>query len=61
MLCRAHWLHREADRATRKGHFHQALAHHREAAAALNKLLLAKTALHHKARRSVELQVSFFS
>ena len=56
MLGRAHWLHREADRATRRGNFHAALGHHREAAETLQKLLLAQ-ALQDKVRRSVKLQV----
>jgi hypothetical protein len=54
MLNRAHWLHRQAEKAARKGRVEEAVAFHKEAADVLNQLL--QTILDEKVAESVRLQ-----
>ena len=54
MLNRAHWLHRQAEKATRKGRVEEAIKYHKEATDILNQLL--QNILDEKAKESVRLQ-----
>merc|ERR1712141_689394 len=53
-LNRAHWLHRQAEKATRKGRVEEAVQYHKEAADILNELL--QNILDEKVAESVRLQ-----
>ena len=55
MLNRAHWLHRQAEKATRKGNVEEAVKYHKEAADILNQLL--QNILDEKVAESLRLQV----
>ena len=54
MLNRAHALHRQAEKATRKGNFDEAVKFHKEAADILNQLL--ENILEEKFAESIRLQ-----
>lgn len=54
MLNRAHWLHRQAEKATRKGNVDEAVKYHKEAADILNQLL--QNILDEKVAESLRLQ-----
>jgi len=54
MLNRAHALHRQAEKATRKGNFDEAVKYHKEAADLLNQLL--ENILEEKFAESIRLQ-----
>lgn len=54
MLNRAHWLHRQAEKATRKGRVEEAIKYHKEATDILNQLL--QNILDEKAKESIRLQ-----
>jgi len=54
MLNRAHWLHRQAEKATRKGNVEEAVKYHKEAADILNQLL--QNILDEKVAESIRLQ-----
>jgi len=54
MLNRAHALHRQAEKATRKGNFDEAVKYHKEAADILNQLL--ENILEEKFAESIRLQ-----
>ena len=54
MLSRAHWLHRQAEKATRKGNVEDAVRYHKEAADILNELM--QTILDEKVAESLRLQ-----
>ena len=58
MLNRAHWLHRQAEKATRKGNVEEAVKYHKEAADILNQLL--QNILDEKVAESLRLQVAIF-
>ena len=54
-LNHAHWLNRQAAKATRKGHLAEAIDKHREATEVLNQVLASITAA--KVAESVKLQI----
>ena len=54
MLSRAHWLHRQAEKATRKGNVEEAVKYHKEAAEILNTLM--QDILDEKVAESLRLQ-----
>lgn len=54
-LNHAHWLNRQAAKATRKGHLAEAIDKHREATEVLNEVLASITAA--KVAESVKLQI----
>lgn len=54
MLNRAHWLHRQAEKATRKGNVEEAVKYHKEAADILNQLL--QNIIDEKVAESLRLQ-----